>query len=222
MTLIDTDDATSTIPGVAIVDDDDDLRESLSWLLDSVGLHTRAYASGEAFLDDDPQRHDVILLDVRMPRLSGLQVQQRLQDLDACPPVIMITGHGDAAMAVAALKAGAVDFIEKPFNQQQLIDILQQALTEQHQRADHRQRLADLQQRYAALRPREQDVLREVACGFTSREIAEHLALSAKTVEVYRQRIMKALGVTRLAHLVRLSVALELVPPLPDQSPRQD
>lgn len=220
--MIDSNPSTSTIPHVAIVDDDDDLRESLSWLLDSVGLHTRAYASGDAFLDDDPQQHDAILLDVRMPGLSGLQVQQRLQGLDACPPVIMITGHGDVAMAVSALKAGAVDFIEKPFNQQQLIDILQQVLAEQRERADRQQRLASLHQRYAALRPREQDILKEVACGFTSREIAEHLALSAKTVEVYRQRIMKALGATSLAHLIRLSVALELVDILPDHELPRD
>ncbi|WP_236995506.1 response regulator transcription factor [Halomonas huangheensis] len=208
---------TATTACVAIVDDDDDLRESLIWLLDSVGLRTRAYASGDAFLDADPQQHDAILLDVRMPGLSGLQVQQRLQGLDTCPPLIMISGHGDVSMAVAALKAGAVDFIEKPFNQQQLIDIIQQALVIQRERLNRQQRLSGLQQRYADLRLKEQQVLKEVARGYTSREIAQHLELSAKTVEVYRQRIMKALGAGSLAHLIRLSVALELVDTLPDQ-----
>ncbi len=202
---------------VAIVDDDQALRESLAWLLDSVGLVTRDFADGETFLAADPEVHAAVLLDVRMPGLSGLQVQQRLVERGDETPVIFMTGHGDVPMAVAALKAGALDFIEKPFNHQQLIDTVQQALREHHQARQARARLEALQARYAALRPKEQRILVHVAEGMTSREIADHLDISAKTVEVYRLRAMRALEAMSLAQLVRLCVALGLVEALPDQ-----
>ncbi|MGJ7459374.1 response regulator transcription factor [Halomonas sp. MA07-2] len=204
---------------IAIVDDDEALRESLAWLLDSVGLASRAFTDGEAFLAADPDALDAVLLDVRMPGLSGLQVQQRMNEREDDLPVIFMTGHGDVPMAVAALKAGALDFLEKPFNHQQLIDTLQQALRVHQQHRRESARHDDLQARYAALRPKEQRILVHVAEGMTSREIAEHLGISAKTVEVYRLRAMKALGATSLAELVRLCVALELVAALPDQGP---
>ncbi|MGM0982298.1 MAG: response regulator transcription factor [Pseudomonadota bacterium] len=201
---------------IAIVDDDQALRDSLAWLLDSVGLTTCAYADGEAFLAADASGHDAILLDVRMPGLSSLQVQQRLIERGDETPVIFMTGHGDVPMAVSALKSGAFDFIEKPFNPQQLIDSVQQALTEHQRRRQAKQRLGELQARYAALRPKEQQILIHVAEGMTSRQIAEHLDISAKTVEIYRLRAMKALGAGNLAELVRLCVALGLVETLPD------
>lgn len=201
---------------IAIVDDDQALRDSLAWLLDSVGIASRSFADGEAFLSADPESFDALLLDVRMPGLSGLQVQQRLHDLEHAPPVIFMTGHGDVPMAVSALKAGAFDFIEKPFNPQQLIDTVQQALAEHRRRRETRRRLEGLQARYAALRPKEQRILVHVAEGRTSRQIAEQLGISAKTVEVYRLRAMKALGAANLAELVRLCVALGLVETLPD------
>lgn len=208
----------SPAPRIAIIDDDDDLRQSLSWLLESVGLETVGYASGDEFLHAGVEGHAILLLDVRMPGLSGLQVQQQLNALERCPPLIMMTGHGDVPMAVCALKAGAFDFIEKPFNQQQLIDVIQQALAIQAQALQRHQRLDRLRQRYQALRPKEQEVLVEVARGHTSRDIATRLDLSTKTVEVYRYRIMKALDTASLPELVRLAVALELVDALPDAS----
>ncbi|MDN3556426.1 response regulator transcription factor [Halomonas maura] len=201
---------------IAVVDDDQALRESLAWLLESVGLATLAYGDGEAFLAADPAAHDAILLDVRMPGLSGLQVQQRLRERGDDTPIIFMTGHGDVPMAVTALKAGAFDFIEKPFNHQQLIDIVQQALVEHRRHRHERARLEALQARFDALRPKEREILIHVADGMTSREIAEHLAISAKTVEIYRLRAMKALGAANLAELVRMVTALGLVPPLPD------
>lgn len=208
-------------PCIAIVDDDDALRESLAWLLESVGIASRAFADGEAFLAADPQGFDTVLLDVRMPGLSGPQVQQRLAEREQTPPVIFMTGHGDVPMAVAALKAGARDFIEKPFNHQQLIDTVQQALLA-HQRArQEAERLSSLRRRYAALRPKEREILVHVAGGLTSREVAERLGISPKTVEVYRLRAMKALGAANLAELVRLCVALGLVEALP-ASPSAD
>ncbi|QTP54333.1 response regulator transcription factor [Billgrantia sulfidoxydans] len=202
-------------PCIAVVDDDEALRDSLAWLLDSVGLATRAFADGEAFLAADPDAFDAVLLDVRMPGLSGLQVQQRLNERDTTVPVIFMTGHGDVPMAVAALKSGAFDFIEKPFNHQQLIDAVQQALAEHQRQRAVRERLDALRERYNALRPKEREILVLVAEGLTSREIAEHLEVSAKTVEVYRLRGMKALGAGSLAELVRLCVALGLVEALP-------
>ncbi|MBW6392446.1 response regulator transcription factor [Billgrantia antri] len=205
-----------TPPCIAVVDDDEALRDSLAWLLDSVGLATRAFADGEAFLAANPDAFDAVLLDVRMPGLSGLQVQQRLNEHGTTVPVIFMTGHGDVPMAVAALKSGAFDFIEKPFNHQQLIDAVQQALAEhQHQRAI-RERLDALRERYDALRPKEREIVVLVAEGLTSREIAARLDVSAKTVEVYRLRAMKELGAGSLAELVRLCVALGLVGSLPE------
>ncbi|WP_010629344.1 response regulator transcription factor [Halomonas sp. KM-1] len=202
-------------PRIAVVDDDEALRDSLAWLLDSVGLATRAFADGEAFLAAEPERFDAVLLDVRMPGLSGLQVQQRLLERGAIAPVIFMTGHGDVPMAVAALKAGAFDFIEKPFNQQQLIDAVQQALAEYQRQRAVSERIDTLRARYDALRPKERKILALVAEGLTSREIAERLDVSAKTVEIYRLRGMKALGAGNLAELVRICVALGLVEPLP-------
>ncbi|MFQ3786732.1 response regulator transcription factor [Halomonas sp. A29] len=205
---------------IAVVDDDEALRDSLAWLLDSVGLATCAFADGEAFLAAEPESFDAVLLDVRMPGLSGLQVQQRLNERGATAPVIFMTGHGDVPMAVAALKSGAFDFIEKPFNHQQLIDAVQQALAEHQRLRTVRERINTLRARYDALRPKEREIVVHVAEGMTSREIAEHLDVSAKTVEVYRLRAMKALGAGSLAELVRICVALELVEALPTE-PRQ-
>lgn len=208
----------STAPCIAVVDDDEALRESMAWLLDSVGLTTLAFADGEAFLAASAESFDTVLLDVRMPGLSGLQVQQRMLERGDIAPVIFMTGHGDVPMAVTALKAGAFDFIEKPFNHQQLIDVVQQALSEsQHLRTRH-QRLDTLRERFAGLRPKERQILAHVAEGMTSREIAAHLDISAKTVEVYRLRGMKALGAGSLAELVRLCVALGLVDSLIEPS----
>ena len=209
-------DPVAPTPCVAVVDDDAALRDSLAWLLDSVGLATRAYADGEAFLAAAPDAFDAVLLDVRMPGLSGLQVQQRMKERGDNLPVIFMTGHGDVPMAVAALKAGAFDFIEKPFNHQQLIDTVQQALAEHQREREARKRHEALQACYAALRPKERQILVHVAEGMTSREIAERLGISAKTVEIYRLRAMKALGANNLAELVRLCVALGLVSPLPE------
>ncbi|MGO3770463.1 MAG: response regulator transcription factor, partial [Vreelandella alkaliphila] len=184
---------------IAVVDDDQALRESLVWLLESVGLTARAFHDGEQFLASQHDKLGALLLDVRMPGMSGLQVQQQLVDQGATLPVIMMTGHGDVPMAVAALKNGAFDFIEKPFNHQQLIDSVQQALGSAHQQQRAKQQLAMLRTRYQSLRPKEQRIVIHVAEGMTSREIAEHMEISGKTVEVYRLRAMKAMHAANLA-----------------------
>lgn len=202
------------IATIAVVDDDQALRESLVWLLESVGLTTQAFHDGEQFLASQHDELGALLLDVRMPGMSGLQVQQQLVDQGTTLPVIMMTGHGDVPMAVAALKNGAFDFIEKPFNHQQLIDSVQQALGSAHQQQRAKQQLTLLRTRYQSLRPKEQRIVIHVAEGMTSREIAEHMQISGKTVEVYRLRAMKAMHAANLAELVRQAVALELVSPL--------
>ncbi|MFG6175653.1 response regulator transcription factor [Halomonas sp. THAF12] len=202
-------------PCIAVVDDNAALRDSLTWLFESVGLAPVAYPDGESFLAAAPEHHDVILLDVRMPGLSGLQVQQRLVERGDVTSLIFMTGHGDVPMAVSALKAGAFDFVEKPFNQQQLIDLVQRAAATSRRRQRERACLSALRERFAGLRPKEQAILIHVAEGLTSREIAARLEISAKTVEIYRLRAMKALGASNLAELVRLVTALGLVPPLP-------
>lgn len=202
-------------PLIAVVDDDHALRESLVWLLESVGIKAHDFSDAEQFLATRYSTFSALLLDVRMPGMSGLQVQQQLVDQRASLPVIMMTGHGDVPMAVAALKNGAFDFIEKPFNHQQLIDVVQQALGSSHaqQRALEQQRV--LQECYQSLRPKEQRIVTHVAEGMTSKEIAEHMQISVKTVEVYRLRAMKAMKAASLAELVRQAVALGLVPALP-------
>ncbi|WP_249976009.1 response regulator transcription factor [Vreelandella olivaria] len=199
---------------IAIVDDDQALRESLVWLLESVGLPTCSFCDGEQFLAAQHGGFGALLLDVRMPGMSGLQVQQQLVDQHSALPVIMMTGHGDVPMAIAALKNGAFDFIEKPFNHQQLIDVVQQALGSALQHHRVQQQHALLKERYQLLRPKEQRIVAHVAEGMTSREIAELMQISGKTVEVYRLRAMKAMGAANLAELVRQAVALELVPAL--------
>ena len=205
----------SSTHDIAIVDDDQALRDSLVWLLGSVGLEATAFADGERFLAS-PHSWKVVLLDVRMPGLSGLQVQQQLADREATAVVIMMTGHGDVPMATQALKNGAFDFIEKPFNHQQLIDSLHNALARAQQRHQRDLQHHELSRRFAMLRPKEQQIVIHVAQGMTSREIAQQMAISAKTVEVYRQRAMKTLGANNLAELVRQAVALGLVSALPE------
>lgn len=200
---------------IAVVDDDTDLRESLVWLLSSVGLTAQPFASGDAFLAAQRDHIAVLLLDVRMPGLSGLQVQQALLDQQDTLPIIMMTGHGDVPMAVAALKAGAFEFIEKPFNHQQLIEIVQRSLEYARQRQQTQAQVADLQARYAALKPKEQQIMTHVARGLTNREIAEHMEVSPKTVEVYRLRAMKTMQAGNVADWVRQAVALGLVAALP-------
>lgn len=183
---------------IAVVDDDTDLRESLVWLLSSVGLTAQPFASGNAFLAAQRDHIAVLLLDQ----------QDTL-------PIIMMTGHGDVPMAVAALKAGAFEFIEKLFNHQQIIEIVQRALEYARQRHQAQAQVASLKARYRSLKPKEQQIMTHVARGLTNREIAEHMEVSPKTVEVYRLRAMKTMQAGNVADWVRQAVALGLVAALP-------
>ena len=203
---------TSTLPSstVFVVDDDDAVRSSLSWLFESVGLNVLSFDSAQAFLDGfDPSVPGCLVLDIRMPGMSGLELQQRL---DQSLPIIVITGHGDVPMAVRAMKAGAFDFVEKPFNAQLLLETVQKALAEDRNKRVELRRQKDCRERIKRLTPRETEVAQLVFSGAANREIAEQLGLSAKTVEVHRARVMNKLEAGSVAELVRIMIGAGLQP----------
>lgn len=189
---------------VYIVDDDDALRDSLIWLLESTGLKAQAFASAEEFLEAwSPSMSGCLVLDVRMPGMSGLELHERLLARRSTLPVIFITGHGDVPMAVAALKRGAVDFVEKPFNDQEMVALIRRALSEERRRHDARLHEADAQRRIEQLTPREREVLDLIVAGRLNKQIADDLGISIKTVEVHRARVMEKMAVHSLAELVQ-------------------
>ncbi len=194
-----------SVPTVFVVDDDEAMRESLLWLLTSVGLPTTGYSSAEAFLAaDHPERCGCLVLDVRMPGMSGLELQERLAAQGTPLPIIIVTGHGDIPMAVRAMKAGAVDFLEKPFNNQQLLERITAALrSDAAAQAERRQR-KDLRERLASLSPREREVAQLVAAGKQNKVIAFDLGISQKTVEVHRHHVMEKMKAQTAAELGRM------------------
>lgn len=192
---------------VFIVDDDPAMRSSLRWLVESVGLHVETYPSAAEFLASyDPARSGCLVLDVRMPGMSGLELQEKLAINHAPIPIIVITGHGDVAMAVRAMKTGAVDFIEKPFSDQVLLDRIQQALD-----IDAEMRLSNTEHeiiaaRIALLTPREHEVMEHVVAGQLNKQIAANLNISIKTVEVHRAKIMEKMQASTLSKLVEMAL----------------
>lgn len=202
-------------PIVYVVDDDTGMLDSTQWLLESVGLRVQGYADGRQFLDAIPDSATgCVVLDVRMPGLGGLNVQEELQKRQLGLPVIFVSGHADVPIAVRAFKSGAFDFIEKPFNEQLLLDSIQQALQESHRTPATGSASPDAEARLATLTPRERDVFLPLAQGYTSREIAEQLGVSVKTIDLYRSRVMKRLGVERLPDVTGLAIAAGLLDPL--------
>jgi RNA polymerase sigma factor (sigma-70 family) len=195
---------------VYIVDDDPAVRNSLRWLLESVQFKVRACATAQEFLDGyQTTTPGCLLLDVRMPGMSGLDLQAHLSSEGIGIPIIIITGHADVPMAVRALKMGAFDFIEKPFNDDLLLDRVQQAVRRDCERLGSQRANAEIQQRIAQLTPREQEVMRMVVSGKSNRAIAEVLGLSPKTIEVHRAHVMNKMKVRSLADLVRLNVSAD-------------
>jgi len=205
----------SNLPTVYIVDDDDAVREALGALLGSVSLRYGSFASAEAFLTvANREMRGCLLLDVRMPGMSGLELQRKLQDQGITLQIVIITGHGDVPMAVRALKAGAADFIEKPFNEQELLDRIQSCLKDDHQRWLTRQALEEAATRFGTLTPRELAVMELIAAGKHTKKIAAQLEIQDRTVDVHRFNIMRKVGVRTLAELLRLwSVAHQPVQP---------
>ncbi len=192
---------------VFVVDDDNAMRSSLKWLIESVGLAVESFGSADEFLNSYyPGRAGCLLLDVRMPGMSGLELQEYLNTHDIRIPVIIITGHGDVHMAVRAMKSGAVDFIEKPFNDELLLDAIRNALLLDERRRGFRAERAALAARLAQLTPREHEVMEMVTDGKSNKEIANALGVSAKTVEAHRARVMEKMQAGSLAELVRMAI----------------
>jgi len=197
---------------VYVVDDDQGMLDSTVWLLESVGLKALPFTGGQAFLDAcDPTCHGCVLLDVRMPGIGGLSVQEQLRARGIELPVIFVSGHADVPIVVRAFRAGAVDFIEKPYNEQLLLDSLQQALSHAAPASSVDPRLSEVQARLDSLTPRERDVLLPLVQGYPNREVAEQLEISIKTVDLYRSRVMKHMQANTLPELVGMAIAAGLV-----------
>jgi two-component system, LuxR family, response regulator FixJ len=196
-------------PIVFVVDDDEAVRSALRLLLKSVGLTANALPTAQQFLATyDPAQPGCMVLDVRMPGMSGLELQQQLNLRGAVIPVIFITGHGDVPMAVEAMQQGAFDFLQKPFRDQDLIDRIQKALgKDQQNRAQLGERSRN-RERFESLTPREREVLALVASGKPNKVMAADLGLSQRTVEIHRARVMEKMGVSSLAQLVRIVMDL--------------
>jgi two-component system response regulator DctR len=193
-------------PAIHIVDDDADFRDGLAWLFDSRGHQAVTWAGGDVFLAAARQQapdwgHAAVLLDIRMEPLSGLATFEELKTL-ACPwPVLFLTGHGDVSMAVAAVKNGAWDFLEKPFQNNVLVDKVEQALAAAQARGDETRQAQHVRQALASLSPREREVLDEVLQGFYNKTIADHLGITPRTVEFHRANIFKKMEVVSAVEL---------------------
>jgi FixJ family two-component response regulator len=199
---------------VFVVDDDAPLRESLQNLIRSVGLRVEAFASAQEFLDRPrPEVPGCLVLDVRLPGLSGLDLQQRMAEGDRDMPIIFITGHGDIPMTVQAMKAGAVEFLTKPFRDQALLDAIQQALARDRQAREQQTKSEELRRRYRALTPREREVMALVVAGLLNKQIAGELGTSEASVKVHRQHVMEKMGAGSLAALVRMADRLGIPTP---------
>ncbi|TDX99683.1 LuxR family two component transcriptional regulator [Thiohalophilus thiocyanatoxydans] len=194
---------------IHVVDDDQAVRESIEWLIESVGLNIRTYASANEFLENYTEDSlGCLILDVRMPGISGLDLQHILTERGIDLSVVFVTGHGDVPMAVRALKNGAVDFIEKPFNDQLLLDTIQSAVQKHSQRLKQRAELENLQTRYDNLTTREQEVMDRVVTGKPNRDVGGELGISVKTVEVHRAKVMEKMRARSIADLVKMAMMM--------------
>lgn len=194
---------------VYVVDDDEAVRKSLQLLFRSVGIETELYESGDEFLDQfDSALDGCIVLDIRMPGLSGLEVQKQLAERGVEVPVIFITGHGDVPMAVEAMRLGAFDFVEKPFREQELMDRVAKALSSSEERREQTEMKREVSQRYETLTPREKEVMSCVVKGQANKVIAMDRGVSQRTVEIHRARVMEKMQARSLADLVRMAMVL--------------
>jgi FixJ family two-component response regulator len=200
-------------PLVFVIDDDPSVRKALDRLLRSVGLDVRTFASAEEFQRSErPDTVACLVLDIRMPGQSGLDFQSELVKMKNELPIVFITGHGDIPMSVRAMKAGAIEFLTKPFRDQDLIDAVQMGLKKNRLRREKAARLADLRERYAALTSREREIMTRVAAGLLNKQIAAELDVSHITVKVHRAQLMKKMLAKSLADLIRMADRLGVGP----------
>jgi FixJ family two-component response regulator len=195
---------------VCVIDDDLDVREGLDGLLRSVGLEVALFASAAEFLDKRPALAGCLIVDIRLPGLSGLDFQAELMRRNLHLPIIFITGHGDIPMSVKAMKAGAVEFLTKPFREQDILDAVRVALDRDSERRRDEYRLSDLRSRLETLSPREREVISLVTLGRMNKQVAAAIGVSEITVKVHRHNGMKKLGARSLAELVRIADLLEI------------
>ena len=197
---------------VHIIDDDDALRESLAFLLRTAGIEGQTYASAKAFLEAPLDLSlSCVITDVRMPDMSGIDLLRRLKELKIAVPVIVITGHGDVALAVEAMKIGAVDFLEKPFDDEVLLASVEAALRQRGDQAKRDSERAEIDSRLAALSPRERDVLGGLVAGRANKQIAFDLGISPRTVEIYRANLMNKMEAGSLSDLVRMALVVGIL-----------
>jgi FixJ family two-component response regulator len=201
---------------VFVVDDDASMRESLKNLIRSVGLRVETLSSAQEFLcakrGDEP---GCLILDVRMPGLSGLDLQKRMAEAGVDLPIIFLTGHGDIPMSVRAMKAGAVEFLTKPVRDQDLLDAVQQAVERDSAVRNQRMKLDGLRERFDSLTPKERDVMGKVVAGLLNKQIAGELKMSETTVKIHRHQVMEKMKAASLAELVRMADHLRVYPPKP-------
>lgn len=191
-------------PLIFVIDDDDAVRESVTMLLATIGVSTRSYRDCLSFLNDpDGKMADGLVLDVRLPGINGLEFQAQFADRIGEVPVIFISGHGDIPMAVRAMEQGALDFLQKPFSEQALIDRVNQAISLSTQRRGRRVEMETVRARLATLTSRENDVLQHMLRGLSSKAIANALGISTRTVEQHRARVMEKMRASSVAELVR-------------------
>jgi two-component system response regulator FixJ len=195
---------------VYIVEDDDAVRDSLQMVLESVGYATRAFSNATEFLDHySSSLSGCIVLDIRMPGMSGMELQRKLNERNSILPIIFVTGHGDVPMAVEAMQQGAVDFVQKPYREQELLEKVERALALERESRDSLTQKRTIQDRLASLTPREHEVLKLMVEGRANKVIAIDLDISQRTVEIHRARAMDKLKARSLAHLVRMVMAAD-------------
>jgi FixJ family two-component response regulator len=203
----------AAVSTVFVIDDDGGMRQAIQDLVESVGLHAEAFATGEEFLEK-PRTADAscLVLDVRLPQMSGLEFQQKLAELGVRIPIIFITAHGDIPMSVRALKSGAVEFLTKPFRDQDLLDAIQQALQRDRAAREQLADISELQERYRALTAREREVMALVISGMLNKHIAAKIGASEATVKIHRGHLMEKMQADSLIELVRMADKLDLSP----------